>query len=269
MRRILPLLTLGLVALVVTDRIGKTMHTEQVSQGASTAVPAHSAAVQHPNAPVPPPADGRSATVPASTVSTVDRLARLAVRQQLRRLQAGTYIDSLIVTTDSVVRRWPDRAGAPLRVFVIQGGAPGFDPHMAALVHEAVTRWDELNLGITFSDAPDSASADITVRWIDRFSIERAGQTDLTWDQSGQVHHAAISLALRTNAGIVLPAPAMLAVAIHEMGHAIGLPHSADSTDVMFPATQVNVLSERDRRTAQVLYRLPLGPLRDDAPNAR
>lgn len=267
MRRILPLLTLGLVALVVADRIGKTIHTEQVSQGASTAARGPAPAIQHPNAPVQPPADGRSATVPA-TVSTVDRLARLAARQQLRRLETGTYIDSLIVTTDSVIRRWSDRT-TPLRVFVIQGGVPGYDPHMAALVHEAVARWDELNLGLTFSDAPDSASADITVRWIDRFPLERAGQTDLTWDQSGQVHHAAISLALRTNTGIVLPAPAMLAVAVHEMGHAIGLPHSADSTDVMFPATQVNVLSERDRRTAQVLYRLPLGPLRDDAPAVR
>jgi hypothetical protein len=32
---------------------------------------------------------------------------------------------------------------------------------------------------------------------------------------------------------------------------------------VMFPATQTGTLSERDRRTAQVLYQLQPGPLRD------
>jgi hypothetical protein len=31
----------------------------------------------------------------------------------------------------------------------------------------------------------------------------------------------------------------------------------------MFPATRTSILSERDRRTASVLYRLPPGPVRD------
>jgi predicted Zn-dependent protease len=48
---------------------------------------------------------------------------------------------------------------------------------------------------------------------------------------------------------------------VHETGHALGLPHSPDSNDVMFPATRTGTLSERDRRTAQVLYQLPPGPL--------
>jgi Matrixin len=77
------------------------------------------------------------------------------------------------------------------------------------------------------------------------------------------VRKAAISLALRTNAGFPMPDAALLAVAVHETGHALGLPHSADSADVMFPATRTGTLSERDRRTAQLLYQLPTGPLRD------
>jgi len=32
---------------------------------------------------------------------------------------------------------------------------------------------------------------------------------------------------------------------------------------VMFSATQTAILSERDRRTAQILYQLPVGPVRD------
>src|SRR4029079_17179759 len=86
--------------------------------------------------------------------------------------------------------------------------------------------------------------------------------TDLTWDQSGRVRRALVSLAVRTNTGVVLPDDALLSVAVHETGHAIGLPPSSDSSDVMFPATRTGTLSDRDRRTAAVLYRLPPGPVR-------
>jgi hypothetical protein len=265
MHRTLTIVTLGLFALVVADRLAKTANTAQVSQGASPAVEttasAGSAGARQPA--------GRSAALPASGPSTVDRLARLATRRQLGYLAAGTYLDSLIVTTDSVLRRWPDRYGKPLRVFVIEGGPSGYHPRMAALAREALDRWEEVNAGLTFAVAPDSASADITVAWIDRFTMDRAGQTDLTWDQNGQVRHATVSLAIRTTTGFPLPDAPMLAVAVHEVGHALGLPHSSDSSDVMFPATRTGVLSDRDRKTAQVLYRLPLGPLRDDAPAAR
>jgi predicted Zn-dependent protease len=68
---------------------------------------------------------------------------------------------------------------------------------------------------------------------------------------------------LRTNTGFPMPDAALRAVALHETGHALGLPHSPDSADVMFPATKTSSLSERDRRTAQLLYQLPVGPLQD------
>jgi predicted Zn-dependent protease len=50
---------------------------------------------------------------------------------------------------------------------------------------------------------------------------------------------------------------------MHETWHALGLPHSADAADVMFPATQVDVLSTRDQESAQLLYRLPPGSVKD------
>ena len=86
---------------------------------------------------------------------------------------------------------------------------------------------------------------------------------DLTWDQLGHVRHAAISLAVRTNTGVPLPEDALLAVAVHETGHALGLPHSADSADVMFPATRTSELSGRDLRTVDLLYDLTPGSVRE------
>jgi predicted Zn-dependent protease len=193
-----------------------------------------------------------------------DRLTRLATRARLSRESGGTYLDSLIVSTDSVVRRWPDRWGKPIRVHIVEGGAPGYLPKMAKFARDAFDRWEQTGVGIRFQIVSDSTDADVMIRWIDHFDFDRAGQTDLTWDQAGRVRRASISLALRTHTGTALPDAALISVAVHEAGHALGLPHSPDTNDVMFPATRTGTLTERDRRTIEVLYRLPPGPVRDE-----
>jgi hypothetical protein len=202
------------------------------------------------------PADPRVRAAPG-------RSERLAARRALVQRGGGTYIDSLLSTTDSVVRRWPDRQVAPLRVAIIEGGPELYSPAMAGLVRQALAVWENAGIGLRVAYVADTAHADVVIRWIDRFDFDRAGQTDLTWDQLGHVRHAAISLAVRTNTGVPLPEDALLAVAVHETGHALGLPHSADSADVMFPATRTSELSVRDRRTVELLYGLTPGSVRE------
>jgi predicted Zn-dependent protease len=268
-RAVLPLVTLGLFAMVVADRLSHAFasSSRQVAvqgpsdtRSATVDLPAATRAEALPR-PAQPPAP--TPTTSISSTPTIERLARLAARQQLSRESRLTYLDSLIISTDSVVRRWPDRSGVPLRVSLIEGGVPGYQPRMAGIVREAFNRWENADIGVRFATVTDTTEADVLVHWIDHFDFDRAGQTDLTWDQAGRVRKASILLALRTHTGIVFPDGALLTVAVHEAGHALGLPHSPDSNDVMYPATQTGILSDRDRRTAQVLYQLPTGPVRD------
>jgi hypothetical protein len=259
-RVVLPTLTAGLVVLLLAERV---VHARHDAEAASQKVVTLSA---DPAPATAPPATARALApvlAPVRETHALERLERLATRQALDGEGRRTYLDSMLLSTDSIVRRWPDRQYVPLRVAIVEGGAPSYAPRMASVVRQALRQWEGLGLALRFEEVVDTALADITVRWVERFDADRVGQTDLAWDQRGHVRHAAITLSVRTSGGPPLGDAALLGVAMHETGHALVLPHSADAADVMFPATQVDVLSTRDQESAQLLYRLPPGSVKD------
>lgn len=183
--------------------------------------------------------------------------------RRIRNGQAGTYISDILANRDSSLSRWPDRRGVPLTVW-IQPTAKfdDFTTSFVARVRQAFMEWGACNLPVRFAFVDDSADADVHVTWIDRFKEPISGRTRWSRDDDWWITDANIVLAVHHSQGEVLDEDSMRAMALHEIGHLLGLDHTRDSMAVMAPKVRVRQLSDADRATVKLLYALPAGPLR-------
>jgi hypothetical protein len=82
----------------------------------------------------------------------------------------------------------------------------------------------------------------------------------VTWDKAGRIRRVTVYLATRSPAtGRPFSPESRRAIVLHELGHALGLPHSTASGDAMYPVASTNVPSDRDRFSLRLLYELPSG----------
>ena len=201
----------------------------------------------------------RPAAPPASNpTSTAD------VRHRIELGSQDTYINDVIASHDSALARWPDRAGNPLRVWV-QPTARHEDFNAAAVpvVRRAFVEWSQVGIPVPFTFVVDSSMADVRVTWVDKFNESISGKTLWAHDEGWWIIDANIQLAVHHHSGEVLDTTSIRAIAMHEVGHLLGLDHTTDTTSIMAPKVRVRDLSAADRATAQLLYKLPAGRLTD------
>ena len=178
-------------------------------------------------------------------------------RDEVMRAAHGTYIGRMLLERDSTLARWPRRVDVPIRVWVEPISIAGFSDR----VRDAFGEWTAIGLPLRFVFVEGARDADIQVRWTDRLE-RKTGNTIWRVDRRGWMRSGEVLLATHLGDGRPLDSRSLRAIALHEIGHAIGMAHSDDSHDVMAPLVRVATLSRGDRATARLLYTLPAGHLR-------
>jgi Matrixin len=178
-------------------------------------------------------------------------------RDDILRAAHGTYIGRILLDRDSTLDRWPDRVATPIRVWVEPSSQPGF----ADGVRAAFREWVDVGLPLRFVFVDGARNAEVTVRWTEHLD-RKTGNTVWRVDNHGWMRSGDVLLATHMGDGRPLDAQSLRAIALHEIGHLIGLAHSDDGHDVMAPLVRVTALSTADRATARLLYTLPAGHLR-------
>lgn len=171
------------------------------------------------------------------------------------------YLCAGLSDTESLhLQRWKHHDGTVVVHIPPPEGLPSGDARaLQRAAARGVRAWNEQPFPILV-DLRGDRDPHFSVRW-GRYSGTRLGVTRTTWSRNTGLVVDFIELGMMHPGGrgeAADPRQVRLTAA-HEMGHALGLPHSDSPRDVMYPTNTATSMSAQDYRTVEVLYGLPDG----------
>ena len=197
-----------------------------------------------------------------ATIRGDDEKSKAMARAKVRDQEAGTYIPEILLARDSALARWHER-GEPVTVWVqARPDLRDWNAHYVKSVSDGFMSWDAVALPVRFRMVRDSVDAEVHVTWVDRFEEPISGRTRWSRDDNWWILNASIVLAVHHQQGDRLDKSAMKAMALHEVGHLLGLDHTSNVGSIMAPRVRVRDLAAIDIATVRLLYSIPAGVLR-------
>ncbi|MEP6622791.1 MAG: matrixin family metalloprotease [bacterium] len=153
------------------------------------------------------------------------------------------------------LRKWSEAQYDQVTVWIAPGeGVPLWRGVFRDKVRDAFHDWTSAGAPVHFVFVADSLHADVRVTWSDSLPESRAGQATRFADRRGWIRGAIIELSTRNIGGGAQDSTTIHAVALHEVGHLLGLEHSDDERDIMAPWVKSSALTARDRSAMRSLY---------------
>jgi hypothetical protein len=188
------------------------------------------------------------------------------LRRRVQNLAPGTYINDILGEQDSALYRWPERLTDALRVYVEPSSTvANWDARYPQMANDVFAEWSQAGFPLRFTFIYDTATADILIRWVDKFPPEegqRIGVTDRAQTSAFLIVKARVSVANHDSAGRALSVTTVGGIIRHEVGHALGLNHARDPTSVMYRESATSTIGNSDRATLRLLYLVPGGSLK-------
>jgi len=180
-------------------------------------------------------------------------------------MQTITYLNDCI--NKGKLSRWADNV-MPLKVFIgkfnwYKSTSAVDEYKYTQMIIDGFNLWEKLSGGIvSFERTMNLYESNINIEWkrVDRKSL---GSCTFNFDKLGRYYSAELSIGLSD--GIIhkqyMDENEVFHTIIHEIGHSVGLGHSATKGDIMYVPHEYGIvnISQNDLATLRWLYKFPVG----------